>query len=248
MKLYGGWIFAAFFLAFLWLWPYPAGTAYVIGGAPLFGLTCGDWRGLLKAEIPADSLRMFLMNRGCEAEPEVRRIVVRDFDREAQDPRQLDRLSDIAMGRIQPVTATEIGVRDVVHAELRRYRPVWLCGRIVKTEAYYKPQERCISNTDNPQSSVNCILRQSLGSVNECYRGTHDDGWVSRLIHRYWASSTDKFTDTVNAVIDTGGDLVRESVLARALLIAFYLALPFLLKLGYELIKDLLRQQAAGGK
>jgi hypothetical protein len=224
--------------ALLTVAPFVLGFAYSLLGVPAYGLVCGDWQGILKGTISADGYRVFLMNRGCDLDEEIRRILQRDFS-----TRSDSEMVQIVKGERKWESADEILTADGVRAVLRTFRPIIICGEL---------NRRTPAAGERPNASSRAegsLTATSLGSINACYRGVHqyfnEDivgalfGWMAGLYAAYlvlnlnW--SINLGADLINAFADTGP-------LVAVVLILAYMILFWMGKLLLDAARDVLKE------
>jgi hypothetical protein len=165
------------------------------------------------------------MNRGCAPDPEIRRLVA-EF---CGAPEQTSRLVAITKGSVRAETTEELAIRDGTRAALRSFRPIWICGELVRT----RPAE-CRRQSPVPGDGVGSSFTDSLGIINACYRGVSNDGFIKRSIDRYINYVVARAGTTINAVIDVVGEHIKESRLLGAILAVVYLLVGYL---AYEAVK-----------
>jgi hypothetical protein len=209
--------------------PFALGVGWAIVGVPLYGVECGEWHGIVKGTVSADSYRIFLTNHGCDLDEEIRKVVKRRFPTSIA---QSDEIIAWVKGEWVPSNAEDLVKSFSVKAELREFRAIAVCGALNREDAKQEPTSA--TSTGDP---ANDISNQSLSSVNACYPGQHvywSDDFVGRLFSSVelilWSHFNRGMTEGLNFGADTITGLASTGPVMRALLAVAYaglIALPF---------------------
>jgi hypothetical protein len=214
-----GFFWAMLGVAAVYYLPFALGVGWALVGVPLYGVECGDWHGIVKGTVSADSYRIFLTNHGCDLDEEIRKVVKMRFPTSIA---QSDEIIAWVKGERAPSNAEDLLKSLSVKGELREFRTIAICGALNREDT--KQQPTAPASTGDPANDA-------------CYRGQHvywRDDFVRRFFSFVGSILESHFnhgmTEGLNIGADTVTGLASTGPVMRALLAVVYaglIALPF---------------------